>query len=475
MKQKIFILLVLLVMFSKFSVAKTITLRDTTNQFNYVIITIPEFIQSCETFKNHKELVRGFNVLITDTNAISLEFNSFPTKQENIRDFIIYAGTFWRNPKPKYFLIAGDLTKIPNFKFASIDGYPETDTARSDYFYTQNNDSIWFFLNFYVGRVAARNSTELTNYFDKVISYENNPTVYQWNNNVLLLAQDEYPNGNIWEQFARTISQSLPSYMNTKYLFESDTSNFYGNSDSVANYVNEIGTSCIFFIGHSNTYQFTHHNMFDINNVDSINNGLKYFITTFLGPQYFSDTLVGSITDKLLLKNNGSIGAITPVGLSYAYEGLELRKKFAKYFYSSSRLSLGEILDSTYHALIVNDQMKRLINIFGDPSLKLKYNTITGVGSNPTETPVKYFLSQNFPNPFNPTTLISFSLPQQSSVILKVYNIFGQEVATLISNKEMEIGNHEIEFDGSNLSSGMYFYRLTTNTFSETKKMILLK
>lgn len=83
-------------------------------------------------------------------------------------------------------------------------------------------------------------------------------------------------------------------------------------------------------------------------------------------------------------------------------------------------------------------------------------------------------LQQNFPNPFNPTTQIRFSLAEQSQVTLKVYNILGKEIATLINDLK-GAGAHEISFDGTGLSSGVYFYTIQTGKFTETRKMILMK
>ncbi|KUO61190.1 hypothetical protein APF79_13685 [bacterium BRH_c32] len=88
--------------------------------------------------------------------------------------------------------------------------------------------------------------------------------------------------------------------------------------------------------------------------------------------------------------------------------------------------------------------------------------------------PQDYSLSQNYPNPFNPTTNIRFSLTKMSFTTLKIFDILGREVATLV-NKELSAGRHTYEFDGSGLSSGIYFYRLQTGEFTQTKKMLLIK
>jgi hypothetical protein len=83
-------------------------------------------------------------------------------------------------------------------------------------------------------------------------------------------------------------------------------------------------------------------------------------------------------------------------------------------------------------------------------------------------------LSQNYPNPFNPSTRISWQSPISSHQTLKVYDVLGNEVATLI-DEFMEAGQHEVEFDANNLASGIYIYKIQTNEFSETKKMVLLR
>ena len=83
-------------------------------------------------------------------------------------------------------------------------------------------------------------------------------------------------------------------------------------------------------------------------------------------------------------------------------------------------------------------------------------------------------LLQNYPNPFNPVTEIKFTLPEATRVTLRVYNIIGQEVVSLVNGVE-EAGFHSVKFEGSNLPSGTYIYRLQAGSFVQTKKMVLLK
>ena len=88
--------------------------------------------------------------------------------------------------------------------------------------------------------------------------------------------------------------------------------------------------------------------------------------------------------------------------------------------------------------------------------------------------PNEFALQQNYPNPFNPSTNISFSLPQASNVKLTVYNILGQQVLQLV-NSRMTAGTHTIQFNASNLASGMYMYRIEAGSFVQNKRMTLIK
>jgi fibronectin-binding autotransporter adhesin len=101
--------------------------------------------------------------------------------------------------------------------------------------------------------------------------------------------------------------------------------------------------------------------------------------------------------------------------------------------------------------------------------------TTSGVGVEIAPViPTEYSLSQNYPNPFNPSTTIEFGLPTASNVTLKVYNMLGEEVASVV-NQTMSAGYHTVTFDGSKFTSGMYIYRITAGNFVQVKKMMMLK
>ena len=88
--------------------------------------------------------------------------------------------------------------------------------------------------------------------------------------------------------------------------------------------------------------------------------------------------------------------------------------------------------------------------------------------------PKAFTLFQNYPNPFNPSTNISFNIPRRSFVSLKVFDLIGREVATLVS-EELSIGSYTQQWNASGIPSGVYFYRLHAGSFTETKKLVLLR
>jgi hypothetical protein len=138
---------------------------------------------------------------------------------------------------------------------------------------------------------------------------------------------------------------------------------------------------------------------------------------------------------------------------------------------------------SFYHIRVITDSIGLTFEQF-EPGVQFylsgaiingnKYGTITSAKDKLVGTLAKYTLCQNFPNPFNPSTKIQYSIPKDGFVTLRVFDLLGKEVATLVSEKQ-SAGIHVVEFNGSHFPSGIYFYRLQTDKFVETQKFVLLR
>ncbi len=137
-------------------------------------------------------------------------------------------------------------------------------------------------------------------------------------------------------------------------------------------------------------------------------------------------------------------------------------------------------LQSELRKLIVLKKDK-VAYAFGDNHYQVPFtllyadlSDLTNVGHNEIFLPKEFHLMQNYPNPFNPTTLISYQIPEEGFVTMRIYDVMGREVSTLI-NQRQKPGKYNVEFNASNLSNGMYFYQLKVNNYISTKKMMLVK
>jgi len=185
-------------------------------------------------------------------------------------------------------------------------------------------------------------------------------------------------------------------------------------------------------------------------------------------------------------ENWNVLSSLPPLG---PLVGVNLANFFSSYFFSLAGKTTYSLLTGTNQlagetqryslALMFADSIDGLFNL--KRTIQKIYNnnyrfdsTSTSVVDKHLSVPSNYLLYQNYPNPFNPTTIINYQIPELSFVTIKVYDVLGREVAILV-NEEKPVGSYEIEFDGSLLTSGIYFYKLQAGDFVETKKMILLR
>jgi len=182
-------------------------------------------------------------------------------------------------------------------------------------------------------------------------------------------------------------------------------------------------------------------------------------------PDYYLDIYFVSYGGGLLASDN--LGLFLGGASNTGYGGLIWSPDYGQTW----QLFMPEWKGYMIGAIVQLDSNRILINANGYLYI-LTVDVITAVSQNPTIPCFQLF--QNYPNPFNPTTTIEFSLPERSFVKLTIYNALGQEVAVLV-NEEKQAGIHRLVWNASAYPSGIYFYRLETSKFVETKKMILMK
>jgi hypothetical protein len=191
--------------------------------------------------------------------------------------------------------------------------------------------------------------------------------------------------------------------------------------------------------------------------------------------------------------NSINFPIVTDYSMSYASAVLKRNSDSVKIMFDYNSYSVGQSKDSTtvcdtsknisvtlgsaftvgtaiWEWVLYNKDSAGVSQIYGRKK-QIMINSVSKIGNS---VPDKFSLSQNYPNPFNPSTNIKFQIANNKYVLLKVFDVIGREVQTLV-NEKLKPGEYEVTFDGSALPSGVYFYKLTAGEFTQTKKLILLK
>lgn len=193
-------------------------------------------------------------------------------------------------------------------------------------------------------------------------------------------------------------------------------------------------------------------------------------------------TGVSGGTEAIMTTNGGAGWSVTPIGGSGNISGVAgygtnfwlvqgsgiYRSTNNGSTWTSDHTATGTLNDI---AISRNGTMLWAVGSVG--SIYTNSGTV-GISNTTSNVPDRYFLSQNFPNPFNPTTKINFDITKNSFVSLKLYNSIGQEVSNLV-NQNLTAGSYEVTFEGTGLTSGIYFYTINTGEFVQTNKMMLVK
>ncbi len=187
-----------------------------------------------------------------------------------------------------------------------------------------------------------------------------------------------------------------------------------------------------------------------------------------LGVMNFDNGTQGTINVKwpdVINGVNGGVNCLAYTDIASNYAGVSYEGAFPGGTLAGKIVNFGVPFESIYPDSARNKLMARILAFFEKPTIVQRIEETT---------PTNFSLSQNYPNPFNPTTVISYQLSVDSKVTLKIFDILGQVVVTL-EDGAVRAGEHTAVFEGRNLSSGVYFYRLQAGEYAETRKMILTK
>ena len=220
-------------------------------------------------------------------------------------------------------------------------------------------------------------------------------------------------------------------------------------------------------------------------NWNVINNGFPNYLDVYSIAISGINIFLGTNNGVFLSTNNGanwsSVGFANKVVLSFATSGTSvLAGTDCNGIYLSTNNGTNwvnknqgfNVLPSVYALTISNGYI--FAGTWSNSIWRRPLSEIISVQNISTEIPAQFSLSQNYPNPFNSTSNLKFQISNLSYVKIIVYDIMGREVQTLV-NERLQLGTYEVTFDGSTLNSGIYFYRMKTEGFSETKKMLLIK
>lgn len=352
-----------------------------------------------------------------------------------------------------------------------LDGTPQ-DSAHVDYMYYTEDGENWtgevIGYSGMAGQVANRgdNYRPQTYYwFQKETAIDNNNTVHSVFNGYSVNAEDS---SDIWAVYYH--NNNLDKY----YAVSSEAVELEDDAAMGTYPGNSIGQS--------------------FPSVATSEDGQIVFVA-WQGPEYTGEVGNSSIA---MYPGDGSDIAYetfyTDIYYSYSTDGgetweetqqvlVEDQKETAEYYpnLADQLVVDAENGEATAHFVYFYDELPG-VSLFdengaseGNQWLYDSFTFNVSVGVDDEEAVVKdYKLGQNYPNPFNPSTSIEFAIPQKENVSIKVYDMLGKEVATVV-DKEMASGSHDVQFNAENLSSGMYLYTIKAGNFTQTKKMMLLK
>jgi photosystem II stability/assembly factor-like uncharacterized protein len=346
----------------------------------------------------------------------------------------------------------------------------------------------------FVKSTNAGVSWETVGQFDSLTGYIDDMLFFNANTGYAVIDSIPAPNPKFYKTTNAGINWQLLTSIQLGFILE-DMNFIDMNTGFASGYMNNNGKSVIYkttnaglnwnrkdFLYTGNIIEI---NFFNASTGVAIGNsgtnyiGTKIFRTTNTGNTWDSIMAVANVVPMFIKVLNGTgtsfagsyftYDTSTVFTRTYTFKSTDYGLTWITKNFSSSNLMTGcSLIDQNNFFMCGGD--------FFNTAVILKSTNGGNVYINQTgsEIPAEFSLSQNYPNPFNPKTIIRFQIKDSRFVTLKIFDILGKEIATLVNEKQSP-GTYEVTFDGSGLNSGIYFYKLQADNFSEIKKMVLIK
>jgi hypothetical protein len=456
-------------------------LSSTENQADYLIISSKKFEVNLSPLVSLRES-QDLKTMFVDVEDIYGQFQDTLSQKEAIRHFVSYTLEYWADPKPQYLILVGDVDIIPSYRVESqfIDTIFDEDSVSVDNHYAINMYEDAYLPDIAVGRLPISSSQELDNVVNKILNFENNISRLDYPMDYLGLA--DYRDGefifeNQCDEFIETI---IPDYYRSQRVYRRTESSHYGTKEDIIEIINK-GILFLNYHGHANPFIMADTSFLYINDMDKLDENYLPFIffsNTTSQSYDLEDTL--SIVEKLLLMNNGgTIASFAPAGLTYAIAPFNLLKSVYDSLFSHPNTPIGKTILKVINDLPggISDTPDDIILRFfllGDPAMRLPEDLILSMTDPDPYIPNEFELISVYPNPFNASTTIRFSLKKPGVVKLNIFDVNGRLVDE-IPKKSFVAGVHKIYWNPSSISSGVYYIVLNINQNIFTRKAVLLK
>ena len=448
-------------------------LRSPDNRFDYVIVAPSAYVACASDLARFRAAHDGFSSIVVPFDSILTQFGTCIRPDSALRAFVQCALSAWADPKPRYFLLAGNINTIPSHY------EPEQLVPPADAVY----DTLWIDEWFVeggagpkpaVGRLPAWDLPGLGAMVSKILRYESEGAT-AWSGRALCLADYLPGDGGEFEYDARALSSVLAGgWPDTITVHVREDSPQHGDPEEFRR-IWSMGTGVLVYCGHANPQELSSSNYFSCCDVDSLCNDAGLPLALLGGCDIRFDGVCPSSIPVHLLTcgTGGAIAVVASGGLMYESDTEPFFAAMIARMVGNPALSAGDAF-----AAAKRDRgspfILRRYTFLGDPAIHVKQNHPVTAMRCAAAAPGRFTLGQNFPNPFNSSTTIAYVLSSASRVTLTVYDAAGQVVAPLV-HADQPAGRYLVRFDASALASGVYFYRLQSGGSVQTKRSILLR